>query len=58
MIGLEDFSLMNWEMGRGVPDGNYMFKVSNRNTRTMPMTSLCPSVSFVNFEPVNAGWGI
>ena len=30
-----------------------MFKVNNKDTRTTPYGS---SVSFVNFEQVNAGW--
>ena len=50
------------------PNGNYMFKVNNRNTRTrseifskltikIPERRLaCSSVSIVNFEQVNAGW--
>ena len=34
------------------PAGNYMFKVNNRNT----IFTTCSSVSFVNFEQVNADW--
>ena len=32
-----------------------MFKVNNKDTRTMSLTS-CSSASIVNFEQVNAGW--
>ena len=35
---------------------NYLLKVKNRNTRTY-FTS-CSSVSIVNFEQVNADWGL
>ena len=46
---------------------NYMFKINYRNTRTrceicsrltIKTPELCSSVSVVNFEQVNAGWGI
>ena len=51
---------------QAIPVYNYMFKVNNRNTRTrceicskltikIPEDT-CSSVSFVNFEQVNAGW--
>ena len=35
-----------------------MFRVNNRNTRRIVLTYFapCPSVSFVNFEYVNADW--
>ena len=35
-----------------------MFKVNNRDTRTMPMAYFtpCSSVFIVNFEQENAGW--
>ena len=41
------------------PVGNYMLKVSNRNTRTR--CEICSKVTIktperVNFEQVNAGW--
>ena len=51
------------------PAGNYMFKVNNRKTRasceicsestikTSATRHPCSSVSIVNFEQVNAGWG-
>ena len=52
---------------RVAPAGNYMLKVNNRNTRTRceicsKLTIKTPeqrhcSVSIVNFEQVNAGWG-
>ena len=39
--------------------GNYMFKVNNRNTRTLELKHWnCSIVSIVNFEQVNAGWGM
>ena len=51
---------------QAIPVYNYMFKVNNRNTRTRceicsKLTIKIPedtysSVSFVNFEQVNAGW--
>ena len=57
-----------------VPADNYMFKVNNRNTRTrceiyskltiktrvtyIKYFAPCFSVSIVNFEQVNAGWGV
>ena len=34
-----------------------MFKINNKDTRTMPLASTpCSSVSVVNFEHVIAGW--
>ena len=36
-----------------------MFKVNNKDTRTMPLAPCftpCSSVSIVNFEQVNFGW--
>ena len=50
------------------PPGIYLLKVNNRNTRirfeicskltikTLTYFTSCSSVSFVNFEQVNAGW--
>ena len=43
--------------------GNYIFKVSNRNTRTKheicsKLTVKTPEVSIINFEQVNTGWEI
>ena len=38
-----------------------MFKFNNKDTRTTSMASyviLCSSVSFVDFEQVNAGWAV
>ena len=40
-------SVTKRKIRKAVPDGNHMFKVNNRS-----------GVSIVNFEQVNAGWGI
>ena len=38
-----------------------MFKANNKDTRTSPVVlvpfKLCSSISVVNFEQVNVGWG-
>ena len=45
------------------PDGNYAFKVNNRNTRErcsvclkLTVKTPCSSVSIINLEQVNSGW--
>ena len=47
-------SAIHFETWRLNPANIYLFKVNNRNTRTM--CEMCSGVSIVDFESVNTDW--
>ena len=54
--------LLTHDQDKVIPAGNHMFKVNNKNIRTRyeicSKLALKIGIFIVNFEQVNAGWGI